>query len=225
MKTVFIEARADVKVNIPKSCLPRLPEGICLATTVQFISQIKEIKRFLEDNGKKVSFFEGANAKYSGQVLGCSFANLKPVSCDAFLFVGDGKFHPIALAFSSDRPVFYFNPYTKVLSQVASAEIAKIRGRVKAGLAKFYSSTDIGVLVSLKQGQFKPISKLLELKKKFPEKNFYFLLFDEIDFSQLENFSFVECFINAACPRIGLDDSIRLPRPVINLCELSVSGC
>jgi diphthamide biosynthesis enzyme Dph1/Dph2-like protein len=39
---------------------------------------------------------------------------------------------------------------------------------------------------------------------------------DTLDFAGLENFPFVECFVNTACPRIGYDEWENLRKPIIN---------
>ena len=39
------------------------------------------------------------------------------------------------------------------------------------------------------------------------------------DFSNLENYPFVQCWINSACPRIGTDDIVNLDKPLINIRE------
>ena len=42
----------------------------------------------------------------------------------------------------------------------------------------------------------------ITLKKKI-KKECYIFTADEIDFNQFENFSFIDCWINTACPRIA----------------------
>ena len=74
----------------------------------------------------------------------------------------------------------------------------------KAQLIKFHSSKEIGIIVSTKPGQNK-LEEAKKLKNKFPDKNFYFILFDNIDYNQLENFNFIEAWVNTACPRIEED--------------------
>ena len=89
----------------------------------------------------------------------------------------------------------------------------------KGALMKFMSSKEVGVLISTKPGQYNT-KKAHELETKFPDKNFYFLLFDTLDFAELENFPFIECFVNTACPRISYDEADKIIKPVINVDEL-----
>ena len=95
----------------------------------------------------------------------------------------------------------------------ASYELKK---KVKGAKLKFLTSKNIGVLISIKPGQ-NQMKKALKLKQKYKNKEFYFLIADTISFTQLENFPFIDCFINTACPRISFDDSQKIGKPIINI--------
>lgn len=217
MKLMFVEARCKKPVFIGKHVL-KLPEKIGLVTTVQFIGQVKEVKSQLEKDGKKVFFGKGKHTKYKGQILGCDVQAAVSVEkkVDAFLYIGSGLFHPIAILLKTKKDVFTFNPLTEKFSKVDMKEAEKINKRKKGSLLKFLSSKEIGVIVTTKPGQ-EQLKKAFDLKNRFKDKNFYFLVFNTIDFNQLENFPFIECFVNTACPRIALDDSIKLTKSIINL--------
>ncbi|MBU3941441.1 MAG: diphthamide synthesis protein [Nanoarchaeota archaeon] len=222
MKLMFVEARCKKPVFIGKHVL-KLPEKIGLVTTVQFIGQVKEVKSQLEKEGKKVFFGKGKHTAYQGQVLGCDVDTAVSVekNVDAFLYIGSGLFHPIAISLKTKKDVFTFNPLTEKFGMVDRKEAEKINKKRKGALIKFLSSKEIGVVVTTKPGQ-EQLKKALELKNKFKDKNFYFLIFNTIDFNQLENFPFIECFVNTVCPRIALDDSIKLTKPIINLEDIAL---
>ena len=217
MKLMFVEARYNNPVFIGKHVL-KLPEKIGLVTTVQFIGQVKEIKLQLEQEGKKVFFGKGKHAAYQAQVLGCDVNSALSVNnkVDAFLYIGSGLFHPTAISLKTKKDVFIFNPLTNKFNKIDREQAEKINKKNKGALIKFLSSKEIGVIVTTKPGQ-EQLKKAFELKNKFRDKNFYFLVFNTIDFNQLENFPFVECFVNTACPRIALDDSIKINKAIINL--------
>ena len=120
----------------------------------------------------------------------------------------------------SDKKVFVFNPFSKKFFKMGQEDVKKIKNKIKGSLIKFLSSSNIGVIITTKPGQMR-LKQALALKEKYKDKNFYFLLFDTIDFQQLENFPFIECFVNTACPRIALDDSIRMEKPIIDVDYLS----
>jgi len=221
MKLMFVEARYKKPISIEKHVL-KLPARVGLVTTVQFIGQVKEVKSQLEKEGKKVFFGKGKHTAYQSQVLGCDVDAAVSVEkkIDAFLYIGSGMFHPIAISLKTKKDVFTFNPLTNKFNKVDKKEAEKINKRKKGALIKFLSSTEIGVIVTTKPGQ-QQLKQAFELKKRFKDKNFYFLMFNTIDFNQLENFPFIECFVNTACPRIALDDSIKINKAIINLDDIS----
>ena len=205
MKTIYIETKYMGKINLSKIKYNVLPDRIALATTVQYVDFLEEIRKYLEKNGKKVIIGKG-NQKYPGQILGCEQSAGKKIApiVDAFLFVGDGVFHPIGLNLSTGKTVYTLNPISNEFKKIDKKDIEKIKMKRKAQLLKFYSSENIGLIVSTKPGQNK-MNVAKKLEQKFPDKNFYYILFDNIDYSQLENFNFIECFVNTACPRIEED--------------------
>jgi len=221
MKLMFVEARYKKPVLIGKHVL-KLPPKVGLVTTVQFIGQIKEVKSQLEKEGKKVFLGRGKHTVYQGQVLGCDVNSALSISnkVDAFLYIGSGLFHPIAISLKTKKDVFTFNPLTNKFSKVDKKEAEKINKKKKGALIKFLSSKEIGVIVTTKPGQ-EQLKKAFELKNKFKDKNFYFLTFNTINFNQLENFPFIECFVNTACPRIALDDSVNISKSIINLKDIT----
>jgi len=86
----------------------------------------------------------------------------------------------------------------------------------KGAYLKFLDSDEIGIIISTKPGQ-NYYKEALALKDKYKEKNFYYLIFNTINFNDLENFPFIDCFVNAACPRIGFDDSMHFQKSIINI--------
>ena len=218
MKTFFIEARYKGKVELPDELIKQLPEKIALFTTVQFMSSLEGAKKKLEANGKKVLLLKADHAQYYGQLLGCSIKKFTG-DFDAFLYIGDGLFHPKALMLKNTKPVFVFDPFSRQFLKLSQNSVAEMKKKHQAALNKLMHSNEIGVLISTKPGQSQ-IKKAYDLEKKFPDKNFYFLLFDTIDFSELENFPFIQCFINTACPRISYDEAEKIGKAVVNVDDL-----
>jgi len=214
MKVEFIEAKYNEKIILPSDIIRRLPKELALFTTVQFIGSVKEIKKQLEADGIKVKLFKPKHCLYEGQLLGCS---IEKFDSENFLYIGDGMFHPKALLLKNPRSkVFVFNPFNKKFFLMDEREIIPWLRRKKGALLRFMTSNNVGVLISTKPGQDN-LENALKLKNKFPEKNLYFFLFNTLDFNELENFPFIEIFINTACPRIAYDDTIRTRKAIINL--------
>jgi len=220
MKTIFLEARYNKKFTLPISIISKLRKFKTLAvfTTVQFLDSIPKIKQQLEKAKIKVTLIKPTHCQYKAQLLGCSILSEHGIKAntDAFLYIGDGLFHPIALKINNKKPVLTFNPFTKKLSEITGQQTKKMQQQQKAGLTKFHTSKEIGILISTKPGQYNK-KQAEKLVKKYPKKKFYFMLFDTLDFTQLENFPFIECYVNTACPRISYDDQEKSPKKVIDI--------
>ena len=219
MKIMMVEGRYKGKINLSNLDASAIPNKIGLATTAQFLDFVGEIKQFLENNGKTI-FIDGAKQKYAGQLLGCDVGGAEKIKddVDAFLYIGTGIFHPLGIALNIDKEVFCYDPLSAVLSKIDRAEIEKYNRKRKAAYMKFLESAEIGILVSLKPGQ-NNFKKAAELKNQLKDKNCYIFAFDTLDFSQVENFPFVQCWVNTACSRI-LDDYGKFPKPLVDLSDI-----
>jgi 2-(3-amino-3-carboxypropyl)histidine synthase len=221
MKTFFVEAKYKEKIELPEGVIGILPKKIALFTTVQFLDSIAGIKKQVEKKGKKILLLKAEHTKYPGQLLGCNIKTFDESkdSFDAFLYIGDGLFHPQALMLKNKKPVFIYNPFSKKHNKLEEKDVIDMKRKNEGAKLKFMNSKEIGVLISTKPGQ-QQIKKAYALEGKYPEKKFYFLLFDTIDFSELENFPFIECFVNTACPRIAYDEAEKIRKAVVNVDEL-----
>lgn len=224
MKTMYIKAEIEEDV-LPavEANLDKLPEKIGLLTTAQHISQFDDIKKFLEEKGKAVFVGDSKKTTYPGQILGCDFEAAKKIAdkVDSFLYIGTGRFHPLGIVMYTGKKVLAANPLTKEIREFDKKDTEKIEKRKKGALVKFYSAENIGIIVSTKPGQNR-MKDALELKRDFKKKgkNAYIFITDTLDFSEIENFPFVDCYVNTMCPRIGLDDTIRIAKPIINIDDL-----
>jgi 2-(3-amino-3-carboxypropyl)histidine synthase len=204
MKILNLEARYKRKISIPRKTIDKLPASLALVTTVQYISQIKILAKTLRDMGKKVIVPDFKGAYYKGQILGCSLNELKD-GFDAFFYIGEGRFHPLTLLYENNKDVYCFNPQSLKLSILGDKQREQFVKQRKAKRLKFLNSDRVGILISIKPGQYnlKPISKM---KKAFPDKSFYSFIGDTLEVSSLQDFSFIDCFVNTACPRLAYDN-------------------
>ena len=203
MKTQFIYAKSSIgKVEFDTA---GLPSKIGIVTTIQLLHEMKKVVDYLWKKEIK--------AVVAGQVLGCDAGVAEGIKedVDAFLYVGTGEFHPIGVALKTGKPVFVLNPDSMKLRKINDDEIEAIRKKKKAMLSKFHNSTVIGVLLTTKKGQSTVqggMAKAQEIEKKYPDKKFYYFLCDTLDFSELENFNFIECWLNTMCPRVMEDINV-----------------
>ena len=210
MKTLFLPAESDIDIiPILEKARKLLPEKVGIVTTAQHLHKLKEAKQFLEKKGRKITI--------GGQVLGCNVINAEKISgkVDCILFIGSGRFHPIGIL-KKIKKIIVANPFTNEVREIGEAEIKKIEALRKSAISKFHLSDRIGVVMSTKSGQGVKVDRK-KLEKKYPDKKFYYFACDILSIEELENFPFVQAWINTMCPRIGYEDLERTRMAVVNL--------
>ncbi len=213
----YVEYRIDIDVDGMKALLPLLEgkRSVALATTIQHVHQLAEMRAFLERNGKAVLVGHGERAKEEGQILGCDAGAIKKVEkdADAVVFVGEGNFHPLAI--DSDKPAFAYNPSSGSARDIGP-DIDRLRKRRKGAIAAALSCRRYGILISTKPGQINmPIAQWAkkELEKRGLEAQI--LAANELEPMAVKNFMSFDCLINTACPRMA-DDSEEFGKPLLN---------
>ncbi len=215
MKTLFLEAKVVMKIELTPEQLKQLPKELGVFTTIQFIDNIGHLLRQLKDAGIIVLLLNGKHTQHAGQILGCEYLGY-PVQ--AFFYIGDGVFHPQSLAIKNQKPIYCYNPYTKQLTLFDRMEIDVLVKKHKVAILKFLQADTIGVIISTKPGQqFMKRCLLFKKKCEAKGKKVYLMLSNTIDFVQMNNFPFVHCWVNSACPRIGIDDKNKVDKPMVNL--------
>ncbi len=223
MKNVlFIETRKKFsQKDLDFSLLDKLPgKTISLAATIQYISLVPKVKKYLESKGKKVIIKQGAF--HEAHVLGCN-SNALDKDADTILLVTDGKFHALNNAVQIQKEIYVFSPGSqeqkaKNLETVSKKDIEEINKRTKAKKAKFLLADVVGILTTTKTGQ-KFSSKNLEvIKTKIEKKGKKVYIFEtnNISTSEFENFPQVQIWINTACYGLAMDD----PR-IVNLQDIA----
>ena len=232
-KIVFIPVKYTKKINLPNSIIDKLPEKLMLFSSVQFLHQLPEIEKQLESYGKKILLVKSKNFLYDGmisdkgQLLGCNMETFDAKNIltngedfNAFLYIGDGVFHPQALLVNNRKDIFCYDPKSNKLTVLKKEMHDELEKRTKGRLLKFLTSKNIGIIVTTKRGQNN--SKRAEflrdkILKKWPDKKTFMLLCSELNFSELENFNFIDIYVNTACSRIGHDDTVRSEKPIIDM--------
>lgn len=203
MQRLFVETKYSGEIQLPKELLEKIPPRVMLSTTIQFIDQLAEIRKRLAAYGKEVFLFQSVHGRVPGQMLGCdNFIVRQEVDC--FLYIGDGMFHPTALL-ANEKPVFFYDPFTERFSVLGRKEQEAYRLRKKVALLRYHSADKVGVLISVKEGQDMVQGSWEAVRKKLSEdgKKAFFFVGNEI--RDLENFNFIGCWVNTACPRIAED--------------------
>ena len=219
MKALFMPAVYNEKISLGKEIIEKLPLKVGLAASVQFVGQLGMIKKEIESiknesllkksiNKENNKTIRNKKAIIAGQILGCNVKNAEKIAnkVDAFLYIGDGDFHPLAIALKINKPVYQYNPLNKEFKKISEEEINKIKKNQKVSYVKFLHADNVGIIISTKPGQYYPIEKtnslIKRLENKYKNKKFYTFICDNVDEREFENFNFIQALVNTACSRI-----------------------
>jgi diphthamide biosynthesis enzyme Dph1/Dph2-like protein len=230
MNVLFLNAEYTGKVELCKETVDYIKDKkynkIGLYASVQFVNKLDKIKEQLSEFTIITSKADRTNEM--SQLLGCdnyhnslNLSKQKLDEIDCYLYIGDGKFHPLALVYrqkdlKSKKEVICSDPIQNKMFILSEKDVSGLLIKYKSSLMKFLSSDKVGVIITIKPGQeqFKPS---LELEKKYPDKKFFYFIDNNVSFDHLENFPFIQTWVNTTCPRVGLDDQEKFLKGVINL--------
>ena len=222
---LYIESRSDVTLDETiMDSLKDLPERIGLLATIQYLDLIPVMKQMLESSGRKVSVGVGdRRIAYPGQVLGCNCSSAEAVidDVDAFLFLGEGDFHPLAAAFGVKKEIFVLNPVTKELRNMSETRDRILRKRFAAIQSAKNAQTFLVIVCSkIGQDRSSEADRAIEKIRSHGLKA-YKAVMEEITPMSLMAYR-VDAFVNTACPRVAMDDSAKYDRPMLTIPELEI---
>ena len=203
MKTLFVHASVNTPITLPADQIKKLPKKLGIFTTIQFLRQLPKMKQQLEAMGKDVTVI--------GQTLGCRADAAENADVDAFLYIGSGRFHPLLVAYKSDKPVYCYHPLENKVFRIEQADINEYHKQRKANLLTFLHAKRVGILITTKIGQndnkINTYSEELKMKGALElltraDKEYYLFAFDTLEIGRLEDFNFIDCWVNTACSRI-----------------------
>jgi|TARA_Y100000310_G_scaffold328062_1_gene395496 2-(3-amino-3-carboxypropyl)histidine synthase len=204
-------------------------KSLALFSSVQF-TNLDNLKKEIENLGIQIKTTKAKRTDKPLQILGCdsyedSFQNPIIEECDLTLYIGDGMFHPKALLLSqinkeNPKPILILNPIENKIEEINQENIKEQLTRYKRNLKMFINAQTLGILITIKPGQqYLNTAKNLKEKLEKENKKAYIFIDDTLNLNQLENYPFIDCWINTACPRIGQDDIVNIEQPMINLRE------
>lgn len=197
----FVELKSEGGIDGLPLFAPKTKIGLLFA--VQFMEQFKEAKRHLRRKGRKVIVgAPGRMCKYPGQITGCDVESARAIAdrVDAFLLIGQEKFHALEVA-ALGKPVTVFDPVT---GKTESFEPHKKRNMA----ALVHEKQSFGILLSTKPGQ-KDVAGARKLKRLLEEAGKRATIFAGDTFTgNLQNFRDIEVFVTTACPRMAGDSDL-----------------
>lgn len=198
MEIAFIPIKIKIKElkNFNK-LLEILPKRVGIVCLVQYLEITKEIISNLKRKNFDVLYKEPLF------ILGCN-VKTADLPVDDILLIGDGKFHALEIIRELKKNVTVYDPTTGEIKKMSKEEYKKYIISITSLIEKFKASNNIGILISIKPGQYDDNS-LRYLLEKLKEKNVYLFISDNVNFDQFLNFPYIDFWIIIACPRI-IDD-------------------
>ena len=216
-------------VDAPLTLLPdslghlRDFKTISVLTTIQHIHQLDKVRKFYEENGKKVvSGKPYGFAKHSGQILGCDIGSAASVDndVDAHVYFGGGMFHPLGALLNTKKPFLVVEPFANKIERIDSFR-ETYRKRSNGKKMRALNSKNFGILVSTKNGQHNMnLARIIKQKVEQQGLSAKILVANTFDFMSLNNMMEFDAFVNTACPRISIDDTERTRAPLLSANEL-----
>ncbi len=221
----YVEYRIDAPLTLLDKSLDMLKgfKTIGIVTTIQHVHQLNSIREFYERNGKIVVIGKPYGfAKMPGQILGCDVGSSASIDriVDAHVYFGGGIFHPLGALLATTKPFLAIEPFgnrIEFIDRMRETYARKSRGKVLASL----EAKNFGVMLTTKNGQHNAQLAGL-LKKRIEEQGLSaaILVANTFDFESLNNMREFDAFVNTACPRLAVDDTDRLSKPLLSANEL-----
>ena len=194
-----------------------------LVGSIQHLHLLPEFHDRLEKAGYDVTIpIGGARLSFPGQVLGCNYSGDDP-SIGHYLFLGSGDFHPIGLVLHTGKPLAMLDPYTGDAEEMSLERIERILRQRFGLIMSCGDAQSFGILIGEKPGQMRR-SLALKMKRMLEThgKKGYLLALEHVG-PDLIDFYPVDAFVNTACPRIAIDDSVKYGKPLVTPFELEVA--
>jgi 2-(3-amino-3-carboxypropyl)histidine synthase len=221
----YVKYEMDAPLEILRESLAVLKDykTIGLVTTIQHVHQLEAIKRFYESNGKTVIIGKPYGfAKQPGQILGCDIGSAATVDrqVDAHVYFGGGLFHPLGAALATSKPFLVVEPFenkVEFIDRYRSVYHKRSNGRILAAM----DAKNFGILVSTKNGQHNiRLAEVIKSKVEASGLKAGVLVANTFDFYSIGNMLEFDAFVNTACPRISIDDPVRIGKPLLSANEL-----
>jgi 2-(3-amino-3-carboxypropyl)histidine synthase len=201
---VDFEPVLDMAVNQLKGKFGR----VGVVTISNHKSQLDGALAYL--NGKGLAAVKGRSEGmlFDGQVFGCNYYSAKSLigDVDAFLFLGQSRFHAIGVRLGTRKPTFMLDPFFGLVEDM-SKEAELVERRAILSVLKAKEMERFGIIVSMKEGQlFRKQAEEIRQKLGALGKRTYIFHMREVSAQRVAAIRGIDAFVETACPRVALDN-------------------
>ncbi|UCG04338.1 MAG: diphthamide biosynthesis enzyme Dph2 [Candidatus Heimdallarchaeota archaeon] len=187
-----------------------------LVATIQHLRNLKELKTHLDSIG--INCF----VQKEGQILGCNINTIRgfPNQVDGIISLHAGYFHTYGLLLSTPIPILQLDPFTGEIKQFSAIEREKLIRKRNHIITQARTANVWGIIGSSKLGQHHPytVSRIEKILQDH-NKSKILLIAENINLENLENFTWVDAWVDSACPRLAIDDHIYSSKPIVTFKE------
>ncbi len=187
-----------------------------LISTVQHLKNLKELKNYLDTVGID-NTIQG-----EGQILGCHVENAGGFfnKVDGIISLHAGYFHTYGLLLCTSIPILQLDPFTGEIRYFPNEERNKLIRKRHSFISQARNAKVWGILGSSKLGQYHP-DKISRIEKILGDHNKLKIsvIAENLNFENLTNFTWVDAWVDTACPRIAIDDHISFEKPILTFKE------
>ena len=197
---------------------------IGLSYSIQHRHDLKNIKKFYEEKGKKVILSKKIGlVAYEGHIVGCQYEGLKAIQdeVECFAIIGN-QFHSMGATLAVQKPVILLDVYNNNVRTMEGLRDKILKQRI-ISIEKLKEAKNVGIIIEIKPGQKFGSPKYLLEKLRKKGKTAIIITMSELTPDKLMNFYNIDAFIELACPRIALDDFAKYPKPILTFKEALVA--
>ncbi len=220
LKAIFEEAETEARPMVEQVKKDRT---LGLVTTAQHIHLLDELAGRLEAAGWRVLVGTGGSRlAHPGQLLGCNSSAARAVEgqVNGYLYLGTGRFHPLAVALSSRLPVATLNPHSGVVEPVDGERFLRQRF---GSITKAREASRWAVLVSPQVGQCRAdvADRMVKLLSEAGRSALLVATTHQTP-GQLSGLE-VEAAVATSCPRLAIEEGPTWPVPLLTPPELEIA--
>ncbi|ELA41948.1 diphthamide biosynthesis enzyme Dph1/Dph2 domain-containing protein [Vittaforma corneae ATCC 50505] len=223
---VFVDIKIDVE-HLYKMIIKNFAGTIAIIGTIQFNSSVNRLKRMIDQSkldGKLELNVPQVKPLSPGEILGCTSPVISGVN--DVIYIGDGRFHLESAMIRNPALNFYkYCPFTRKLSQ-EFYDYEKMKVFREREIKRAFEGRSFGVILGSlgRQGNkhvFRNVAKRIE---SFGKYKIYKIVLDEINQDLLDNFDFVDAFVQVSCPRLSIDWGVCYRKPLLSPFEVFYEG-
>ena len=223
---VFVDVGIDVDhlVATIKLNFPDPTQRLTLLGTIQFGRAIHAANDALKAAGWGTVDVPQCRPLSAGEVLGCTSPTIAEGTCDALIFVADGRFHlESAMIANPELPAYRYNPFDKAITRERYDTVQMKKNRLNA-IERARGATTYGVILGTlgRQGNTGILNHICAMLTARGHPHIVLLL-SEIFPAKLTLLKEVDAWVQIACPRLSVDWGHFFTKPLLSTYEFEVA--